>query len=214
MPTAPLPVLPGVYYARIEATCDTKPITNIVAFKKAGLVVNDPADALNAAAVAIAVSSNWPAVPTALLDTNYTGVQVSVYPLGSVLVPAATHSLVAPGGRTGPERFVQVAGRIKHTVARRGRGSQHSTHLSPISTDDINAAGDQLISSWVSAANSAWNTFIADTLTGVNSASPGTWTYVQVSKFQNKVYTGASYPILSSAAQALIGSQRRRLGRG
>jgi hypothetical protein len=211
MPTAPLPVLPGVYYGRVEGTSSGKPITNIFSFKKDGLVLNDPADVPNAAAVATALASNWPRVPNSSLHVDYVGVEVSVYALGSVLAPAAVTPLSAAGGVTGADSFRQVAGRVSHTVSRRGRGSQHSTHLSPISVSDVNAAGDQMLAGWVTATNASFGSMISDMIIDLNTVSPGTWHYVQVSKFQGGVYTPNSFHITGSAAQVPVGSQRRRL---
>lgn len=213
MPPAPLPVLPGVYYARVEATADLKQITNIFAWQKAGMVVNDPADAANAAQVAQIVAARWPIMQPEL-HVTYTGVQVAVYPLGSNLLPAATHALSMTGTSIGAIHYKQLAGRVKHTVSRRGRGSQHSSYLSPMSDNDITVNGDQVTPAWRASAASDFNAFLVNTLSDLNIAMPGTWTHVQVSKFQNKAYVGRAFPILSSVVQVELSSQRRRLGRG
>jgi hypothetical protein len=213
MPPAPLPVLPGVYYARVEATSDLRSITNILAFKKAGLVLNDPADTANAQAVALSLSTRWSDLST-FLHTTYNAFQASVYALGSVLVPPQTSPMSVAGLDTGATHFDQVAGRVKHQVTRRGRGSQHSSFLSPISINRITVNGDQVTTAWVDGVTANWNAMINEILTDVAVVSPGTWTYVQVSKFQNKVLTPNTFHILGSTAVPQISSQRRRLGRG
>jgi len=213
MPPAPLPILAGVYYARIEATADAKQITNIVAFKKDGVPLGSGTDAPNALAVTNAIIANWAPV-AALLHVSYTGVQVATYALGSPLVPAQVNPLVVSGGSPGPEHFKQLAGRIKHTVTRRGRGSQHSSYMSPMSDADITVNGDEVTVSWRTNMAAAYFGFTSGILSTLATSPGGTWSHVQVSKFQNKVLTPNSFPIISSVPQILLSSQRRRLGRG
>lgn len=213
MPPAPLPIIAGVYYARIEGVCDTKQVTNIVSFKKDGVVLTDPADAANAGHVAVALATAWPDMAPNI-HVSYTGVQVSVYALGSPLIPAAVTPLTMTGGAAGTEHFKQVAGRIKHTVTRRGRGSQHSTYISPMSADDVTSNGEEVTTGWKTSCTTNYASFVSDALLSLAFSSPGTWTKGQTSKFQNKVLTPAFYPIVASVPQLLVSSQRRRLGRG
>ncbi len=213
MPPAPLPIIAGAYYARIEATCDTKQITNIVAFRKAGVALADPTDTANALAVTTAIIARWPIMANEL-HVSYTAVQVATYALGSPLVPAQVAPLVMTGASPGTEHFKQVAGRIKHTVTRRGRGSQHSSYISPMSADDVTSNGEQVTSGWRTSAAADYTAFVSNTLLDLAGSSPGTWTHGQVSKFQNKVLTPNFFPIVASVPQLLVSSQRRRLGRG
>lgn len=209
MPPRPLPVLPGVYYARINALANTRPVSNILVFKKDGLVLNDPTDAANSGHVATAIAAEWPNIAINLLHQDYVGVNVQCYPLGSVLTPAFTASLLAPGGDTSASSFLQVAGSIKHTVYRRGKGSQSHTYLSPVGTGQVSANGETMTSAWVSAAQSHFPNFITTVLADLNAASPGTWTNVQLSRLG----TGATYPVVNYIAEAPVSSQKRRLGR-
>ncbi len=214
MPPAPLPVLPGVYYARIQGLADGKQVDNIFAFKKNGLVLNDPTDPLNAAAVGSNVAGFWNAAATAVLHTSYAGNTVATYALGTPLLPAVITATTATGGRGSTIHYKQLAYRCVLQTPRRGRGSQHGIFFSPMSDNDIQASGEQVSSTYRLSAETAVRAFVANVISALVSVPGGTWTHVQVSKFQNKVYTPNSFPVLQINGQLNLSSQRRRLGRG
>lgn len=203
---APLPVLAGVYYARVNALSDGKPVSNIFVFVKSGEPLGSGADASNSGIVATAVANWWPQVATNLLHQDYTAYNVQCYPLGSPLTPAFVSAFTAAGGNTSSQSFRQVAGEIKHNVYRRGKGSQGRTLLSPIGADQIETDGDNLTDAWVTSAQTHFTSFITNALVDIEVASPGSWHYAQLSRLG----AGATYAVVNSTAEKLARSQNRR----
>lgn len=209
MPSHPLPVLGGVFYARVNAIANLKPVSNILVFKKDGISVGDANDAVNSSHVATAIGTWWPFLAASLLHQSYVGVNVQCYPLGSPALPPFVSAMTAAGGSTTTSSFLQVAGVVKHNIYRRGRGSQGRTFLSPVGTDQVGTDGITMTSTWVTNATSHWSSLITNVLVDLGIASSGTWSYVQLSRLG----TGATYPVVNSIGEANVGSQDRRLGR-
>lgn len=209
----PLPQIAGAYYVRVEGQADSKPVSNVLTFLRQARPTPDPDDFAAATQLATEVTSFWPQLASDALHTVYTGNEVVVYALNSPLMPAIRTPLVAPGGRIGPMSFIQVAGIVKHVVSRRGKGSQSRTFLSPLSDSDITVNGDQVSSGWTSRVNADWAALIGGTISAMNSAFPGPWSYVQLSKQTFAGVYGRTFQITASGAETLISSQRRRLGR-
>jgi hypothetical protein len=202
-----------VYYARIIGQADVKPVSNVFTFQRLARPTPDPDDFAAATLLAATLAAQWPTLATELLHTVYTGNEVSVYALNSPLMPAVTHALVAPGGRPADQHFLQVAGLIRHTVFRRGRGSTGHTYLSPVASTDVTVNGDQMKDFWVANANTDFHAMITNTLNAMNSAFPGPWTYVQLSKQTFGGVYGKIFEITNSEAVVPASSQKRRLGR-
>jgi hypothetical protein len=199
-----------VYYARIEAHADARPVSNIMTWTINHTPATPLEDTGYAQQLAAQIANEWPTIANDLLASVYVGEQVAVYPLGSPLVPAQLHALVAPGGRVPTARhFLQVAGLIKHTVIRRGKGSQGRTFLSPLADIDISVNGDQMNAPWIANAQSDWTAMINHITTNLGTITGFTWQYAQL----HKKAPGATFPIFSSTAETLITSSRRRLGR-
>jgi hypothetical protein len=102
---------------------------------------------------------------------------------------------------------------IKHTVFRRGKGSQSRTFLGPIGDVDITVNGDQMQSFWVANANTDFHAMITNTINAMNTGFPGDWSHVQLSKQTYGGVYGRTFEITASNAETLISSQRRRLAR-
>lgn len=203
---APLPTIAGAYYCRINALSDGKPISNIFVFKTTTPASSEAIDALWSGYVATSVADNWPTVVTNLLHQDYTAYDVQCYPLGHPTLPAFVSAFTSTGGNTSSQSFRQVAGEIKHNIYRRGKGSQGRTLLSPIGSSDIETDGDNLTDAWVTLAQSHFTSFISGTITQVEVAAGGLWSYVQLSRLG----AGTTYPVVNSTAQKLVRSQNRR----
>lgn len=203
---APLPTLPGVYYCRINALSDGKPVSNIFVFKNDVPPTSEAQDATWSSYVASSVASNWSSVATYLLHQDYTAYDVQCYPLGHPTLPAFVSAFTATGGNTSTQSFRQIAGEVKHNVYRRGKGSQGRTLLSPIGADQLETDGDNLIDAWVTSAQTHFPSFITNTLIQIESLVTGSWDYVQLSRLGS----GATYPVVNSTPQKLVRSQNRR----
>ncbi len=212
-PAHPLPQIAGAYYVRVEGQADAKPVSNVLTFLRQARPTPDPDDFAAATALATNVAAGWSTLASDCLHTVYTGNEVVVYALNSPLMPAIRTGLAAPGGRIGAQSFIQVAGVVKHVVSRRGKGSQSRTFLSPLSDSDITVNGDQVTAGWVTRADADWFALINNTVTAMNAAFPGPWSYVQLSKQTFGGVYGKIFGITASSAETLISSQRRRLGR-
>lgn len=213
MAAHPLPQIAGAYYARIVGQADAREVSNVFTFLRQARPTPDPDDFAAATLLATTLSNEWPQMALDALHTVYTGNEVQVYALNSPLAPAIRHPMTAPGGRIGAQSFIQVAGIIKHVVERRGRGSQSRTFLSPLSDSDITVNGDQVTSGWVSRVNTDIAALLTNTITVMNAAFPGPWSYMQLSKQTFGGVYGKVFNITASGAETLISSQRRRLGR-
>lgn len=213
MPVAPLPVIAGTYYARAVGDADGKQVTNVFTFQHPATPLGDATDAFNASVVAAAVAAHFPTLASQILHLVYNSVEADCYPLGSPLVPKQTHAMTGGGGVAGAKHLIQVAAAVKHTVTRRGRGSQSHTYFSPLSIDSITVNGDQLVPTAIAALTGNFTPFINDVIAQCQSSVPGVWNYVQLSKFHNKIYTPNVFPITGSVPETLISSQKRRLGR-
>lgn len=211
MAPKPLPVLPGVYYARVIAHSDLHPISNVFTFLKAGLTLASAEDLTNAQAVSNAIAAHWMPWANDLLATTYAAEKASTYALGSPLLPAQETPISGGGTRTGTNHYDQVAGLLKHTVIRRGKGSQSRTFLSPLADVDITVNGDQMTSTWLGNASSFGTSFITPMIASLNIASPGTWTYVQLSKGTFGGVYGKTFPMGTTTPDTAVSSQRRRL---
>jgi hypothetical protein len=208
MPT-PLPVLAGVYYARIVGSMSTGQISNLFTFVKDGVPLGDASDITNAQQVSVALAARWPTIPALALADEYAGVAVETYPLGSPLIPKQISPLTAPGGNAGNVAPVSTAIVVRHDVIRRGRGSQSRSYLSPVTSAIFTADGTQINSSLVTSLSTAFQLFLADVVDDLAIASPGTWSYQQLSKHP----TPRTFRIDSSEAEAFLSTQRRRARR-
>ncbi len=209
MPVAPLPTLAGVFYGIISGHAAGKPVSNIFCLASPGFILTDPRDTTAALTMATSFGTHWGGVATALIADNYTATQAKVYPLGSPLLPAQISSFVAPGGITTGYSFLQVAGLIKHTVIRRGRGSQSHTFISPLSELSVTTDGTAVTNAWVLAADAAFPAFMNAVVADMQALYPTGWQYVQLSKKP----TPRVFEIHDSSADVPISSQDRRLGR-
>jgi hypothetical protein len=207
MPT-PLPVLPGVYYARVRGEFGGKPSSNVFAFKLDGSPPDEGTDATNAEQVAIALSDNWGFLANAVYNVSYSAIDVQVYPLGHATLPAASQPVVGTGGNGSTQAPSAVALLIKHDVVRRGRGSQSRSFFTPITAPDIEGDGITITPTFVTAVQAAWDTFITSVIADLAAATL-VMDYVQLSKLG----AGATYAISRSQVETEVSTQRARAQR-
>jgi hypothetical protein len=209
MPT-PLPVLPGVYYGHLFGTFAGLPTGNIFAFKtdlNPGSVAEDVSWAQ---IIATALTTEWVTTVGPLFHAAVVGYDSRVYPLGSPAMPALTAHTSGGGAGTGPSAPVSAALIMRHTVLRRGRGSQSHSAFSPLGAGSISDDGKSPTPGNITAFTEEFDNFIGQVQGVFAAAVPGVGLgYVQVSKKGS----GATYPIVASAAESLLGTERSRTPR-
>lgn len=209
MPT-PLPVLDGVYYGYIKATYNGLPTGNTVCFKESTPATTSTAALAHAQAIADAMASNWvttlgPAQPGIVV-----GWDTRVYALGFPLVPAALGHATGHGGLTDPIAPASTAVVIRHGVLRRGRGSQSHSAWSPVPKAYINDDGQTVADSYALVLTEEWENWIAGVQADFIAATGvGALDYVQLSKKG----AGATYPIILTVAESVLGTERSRTAR-
>lgn len=206
----PLPTLPGVYYGYVWMSYLGRRTGSVFTFKSTDATTDPAIDAANAQFLADALVTSWitnmlPRYPTAVTGTNS-----RVYALGHPLVPAA-FSFTSSGGAGGDTvAAVPACAVIRHTVFRRGRGSQSHTAISPLQRSEITIDGTSLDPAFITNVTSDFENFIADTISGYTTlGGGGILDYVQLSKKGS----GATYLITSNQAEPLVGTERSRTGR-
>jgi hypothetical protein len=106
-----------------------------------------------------------------------------------------------------------TAALVRHTVTRRGRGSQSRSALSPLTVNHVDPTGILLPSGFQAILTANWGTFIASVLSSLDAGGPGTFSYVQLGRGTALHPTPATYPITGSVAEPLLSTQRRRVRR-
>jgi len=208
--TIPLPVLPGVYYCHLSGTYSGLPTGNIFTFKATTPPVNSTVDASWAQAIANSLPVQWAGTIAPGLPNGVSGYTAKVYPLGSPLVPAALATTAGGGSVSGDVAPVSSALIVRHTVLRRGRGSQSHSAISPIAAASVTADGKSITEGNVTFFTTEFLNFIAGVQADFMTFTGGTGIdYVQLSKKG----AGATYTITSSAAESLLGTERSRTPR-
>lgn len=206
MPT-PLPVIAGVYYGILAGEYETLPAGNIFVFASTNLSADAPNATARALTIATSLANQYGTHMMAHLDTTYAGSTAKVYPLQYPTVPAQEFHATNSGGLASDISSATRALLVKHTVSRRGRGSQGRSYLAPFGDSSVQAGGRLFVSSVVSGVTTDFNLFINGVIDDFNGAYPSeTLRYVQLSR----VGAGTTYDILSSSAEPGIASQRRR----
>lgn len=206
----PLPVIPNVYYGYVYGTYQGRKTGNIFAFRDALSAGSSGAAVASAAAVADALQTAWHTNMQPRYPGAYTGVTARVYALGFPTVPPSFATASGTGSAGGDVAAFPTAAVVKHSVFRRGKGSQSHSLISPVMDDEISSDGTSLTDIAKSGLTSDFNAFITEVLSVYASEiSGGALTYGQVSKKG----AGAFYQITSSAAESLLGSARARTAR-
>lgn len=209
MPT-PLPILPNVYYAHTQMHYNGLPSGNIFTWRSSAASATEAQDLERATQIATDMATNWPTTVLPLYPDSVHCDRVRVYALGHATLPAAEVAMVGTGGTSSPMTAVSAAAIIKHTVLRRGRGSQSHSALSPLPIGAITGDGSSLIDGAVLDYTDEFENFIAAVTAGFAASFSGlSLDYVQLSKKGE----GATYPITASACEKLLGTERSRTPR-
>lgn len=209
MPT-PLPVLPGVYYGYVYGTYLGKKCGSVFTFKVTPTPTSPTEDGDNAAALAVALVNAWATNMAPRYPSAYGGLTSRVYPLGNPTLPPNFATAAGTGSAGADVAPTASAAVVRHSVLRRGRGSQSHTAISPISKGEVTADGTSLTGSAAAGLTSDFNAFLAGTVSAFLTATGATaLSYVQLSKKGS----GATYAITGSAAETLLGTERSRTAR-
>jgi hypothetical protein len=209
MPT-PLPTLPAVYYGYLWMTYQGNRCGSVFTWLCDAAPVNAADDLQNAQWVADSMVSSWNTNMLPRYPSLLTGTDARVYALGHPVMPAALSHTAGTGAAGGDVAPVASAAVIRHTVLRRGRGSQSHTQISPLLVAEIETLGESVKPAFITNMNTDFGNFIGDTQAAFATASGGpTISYVQLSKKG----AGATYPITNSFTEALLGTERSRTSR-
>lgn len=207
MPPVPLPTLPGVYYGYIKGIYEGLPTGNTVCFKSDDPTVDATQDLAYAQIIADAMGTVWATTLGPLQSDSVAGWDTRVYPLGHPLVPAALGHTTGNGSVIGNLAPVSAAAVIRHGVLRRGRGSQSHSAWSPLVTSQVTTDGKSLADGYRLGLGMEWENWIAGIQAAFVALAPTvTLDYVQLSKKG----TGATYPIITTSADSLLGTERSR----
>lgn len=209
----PLPDIPGVYFGRIQGTCEGRPTGNIFTFQTSAPPSPGAADEGVAAAVASALDISWTAFTPTWYPSAYAATEIQVYPLHTPLSPPAIATSGAVGGVSGDLAPFSTAALVRHTVLRRGRGSQSRTSLSPITANHVTPDGISLVSGFLAILTANFGTFMASILSSLDAGGPGTFSYVQLARGTTLHPTPGTFPITGSVGEPLLSTQRRRVRR-
>lgn len=209
MPT-PLPTLPGVYYAHLSMTYSGLPTGNILTFSTGG-PAPDPASATAVAALlASSIAVQWNSEMIPFYPVGVSGTDTKVYPLQYPTLPASLGHSTGAGANGADVAPVSCAAVIRHQVLRRGRGSQSHSAISPLPIAGVTSDGKSVAGGAISTLTTSWENFIAAVQADFVAAFPtDVLEYVQLSKKG----AGATYPILSSFCETLLGTERSRTPR-
>lgn len=209
MPT-PLPTLPGVYYGYVWGKMGPLTIGNVACFEATDIAATPAGDLERAQVIADAMPLVWTTTLGPLQASSVTGYDSRVYGLGSPTNPAAFGHHTGAGGNSGQRIAVSTAAVIKHNVLRRGRGSQSHSAFSPLTIGEITEDGQSLSGGMVTGLTEEWENWIAGIQAATEAATAAfTVAYVQLSRKG----AGATYPIISTAAESLLGTERSRTAR-
>lgn len=209
MPT-PLPVLPGVYYGYVWGKMGALTVGNVACFKAVVPATTAANDLVRCQVIADAMPLVWTTTLGPLQASSLTGYDSRVYGLQFPVNPAAFGHHTGAGGNAGQRIAVSTAAVIKHNVLRRGRGSQSHSAFSPLTIGEITEDGQSLSGGMVTGLTEEWENWIAG-IQAAALAAPDAFVieYVQLSRKG----AGATYPIISTAAESLLGTERSRTAR-
>jgi len=207
---APLPNVTGTYYALIKGSYGGQPNGIVSAWQMFPAPATGSADIAASAAIGTAIAANWVTFAADVYNDAYTGVEVLTYPLHTPTAPAFLSTANTPGGQSGDTSPAPVAAVIKHSILRRGRGSQSRTFISYFKDAWITPGGESLVSANAGTITSAWNAFVAGVIADPDVVDIGVLSFGQLSRSG----AGSFHPALGSACETLLSTQRSRTARG
>jgi hypothetical protein len=208
--STPLPVLPNVFYCYVWMSYLGNKCGSTFTFHDPGPVLDAPNGAINAQIIADALPTAWNSNMISRYPTGVTGTDSRVYDLAHPTNPAVFGHATASGSGGTDVAPVSAAAIIRHSVFRRGRGSQGHTAISPLNRIEVTADGSQVTSAFITNVTSDFENFIAAVQAAYTTATDGgSIDYVQLSRKGS----GAIYRIVSSSVEALLGTERSRTSR-
>ncbi len=210
MPSRPLPVLAGAYYGSIHGAVNTTPMGNTFAFQSTNLTATSADAAARALIMATSLCNQWVDHFDTSLNTAYTGATAKVYALQYPILPAQEDFAVGVGTAAGSVSSPALCALIKHTVSRRGRGSQARSYIGALQEGALDPGERTITDAFQAGLTTVFNGFISAVLADMAGAFPSEgWTYCELSR----VGTGATHVITASAAEKAVAYQRRRAQR-
>lgn len=209
MPT-PLPHLPAVYYGQVWGTYNGRRTGVVVTLKATVSATTAAADLTRCGVIAQALTDGWNTTIGPMLPNAVLGWDSRVYGLEFPTNPAAlAHTSGHGAGGVNAEPTV-VTAVIRHTVLRRGRGSQSHSSISPLIAGTVEVDGETITPGPVAAFTTEWGNFIGGIQAATAAAAvPFNVDYVQLSKKG----VGATYPITGSFCDVIPGTERSRTAR-
>jgi hypothetical protein len=206
----PLPNIAGTYYSLIKGSYGGQPNGIVAAFQLFPAPSTGINDITASSVIATAIAANWVTFAADVYNDAYEGVEVLTYPLHTPTAPAFRSVASTPGGQTGDTSPAPVAAVIKHSILRRGRGSQSRTFISYFKDGWITPGGESLNSVNAGTITSAWDAFLTGVIGDPDVVDLGVLTFGQLSR----VGSGAFHPSLGSSCETLLSTQRSRTARG
>lgn len=206
MPT-PLPVLPHVYYCSLWGAYLGRRTGITLAFQAVDSATSAALDFDRCQILAEALTVEWNSTMGPLYPSTVSGWDSRVYGLQYPVNPAATFHTTGAGANEATVAAFAAAAVIKHSVTRRGRGSQSHSAISPLPLDATNGDGVHMNDGPRATLTTTFEDFIgAVQAATAASAEPFVISYVQLSKKGG----GAVYPITHSFCESLLGTERSR----
>lgn len=205
-----LPTIVGAFFGTLEGECNTLPYGNTFCFQSPE-AADTPADAFaKALTIATSLVNQFGTHFMDKIALGYSGSTAKIYALQYPTLPAAEFTGANSGGLVADLAGVTVAAVVKHTVARRGRGSQSRSYLGPLTLTQLGVAQRETTSGTRTGFTTSWQAMIDGVVSDYDAAySPQSIVYSQLSR----IGAGATHPIVSSATELAVGYQRRRARR-
>jgi len=205
-----LPVVAGCYYGTLQGEFLSLPAGNIFTFLSPETLIDQPGQEARALQIAHSLANQYGTHMIPFLHNSYAGSTARVYPLQYPTSPAQEFHATNSGAASGTLSSVTRALLVKHEVRRRGRGSQGRSYLAPMPDIGLGTTARTFSSAFVADVTAAYNAFILGVLTDYSTAFTGeSISYVQLSRLG----AGATYPVIDSAGELAVASQRRRARR-
>lgn len=212
----PLPVLPGVYYGRILGGWEGLPSNNTYCFKATPSPGTELLDREVALSVSTTAATVWQTYMLPVMHNTYGLTGATTYPLGDPISPAQVFDIGGPGTVAGSVAGSPLAVVIRHTVLRRGKGSQGRTYLSPVPLVEITSDGKSIGGTYADTITTAYNNWWGFVTSSLNVTYPTmVFSFVQLGRGRTVPTPVAptTYTILESACETALSTQRRRTRR-
>lgn len=208
MPT-PLPVIPAVYYSSLFGSYLGRRTGSIFTWKATVSATTASADLVRCQVLADALTASWDTTMRPLYPSPVIGWDSRVYGLEFPTNPAALGHTTGNGAGGALVAGAPCAAVIRHSVLRRGRGSQSHSAISPLPKNALSDDGTSVLPGPAGNLTAEFENFVAAVVTATQAApAPFTVELVQLSKKH-----ASTFPITSSVCETLVGTERSRTAR-